>query len=66
MSKVESIERQIEGLMSAELAELREWFVHFDSDAWDRQMEGDAAAGKLDKLAGNALRDHDAGRSTEL
>jgi hypothetical protein len=33
---------------------------------WDRQIEDDVKAGKLDRLAKQALRDHEADRSTEL
>ena len=66
MSNVESIEGQIRELSPAELAALREWFMKFDAQAWDRQFEADAKAGKLDSLAERALRDHAAGRSTKL
>jgi hypothetical protein len=66
MSAVEVIERQIEKLSPEELARLREWFVEFDAAAWDRQLESDIQAGKLDALAERALRTHGAGRSTKL
>ena len=66
MSKVESIENLIQELSAEELARLREWFAEYDAEAWDRQMEADARAGKLDALAERALRDHNAGRSTKL
>jgi len=49
-----------------ELAQFREWFLEFEADAWDRQMEQDAKAGKLDALANKALDDHKAGRTTPL
>ena len=61
MSKVESIEGLIQELSAQELAKLREWFAQYDAEAWDRQMEADAKAGKLDALAERALRDHLAG-----
>ena len=66
MGKVESIENQIQELSPEELAALRDWFAKFDAQAWDRQFEADVKAGKLDALADRALRDHLAGRSTEL
>ena len=66
MGKVESIENLIQELSAEELARLREWFAEYDAEAWDRQMEADARAGKLDALAERALRDHNAGRSTKL
>jgi len=66
MSPVEAIERQIEQLSPEELANLREWFAKFDAAVWDRQLEADVRAGKLDSLAESALRAHASGRSTKL
>jgi hypothetical protein len=37
-----------------------------DADEWDRQIEADIKAGKLDELVERALRDHAAGRTREL
>jgi len=66
MSKVETLERKVSALSVEELAEFRQWFAEFDAAAWDGQIERDARAGKLDKLADEALRDHAAGKSTEF
>jgi hypothetical protein len=66
MSQVEKIESEIAALSSTDLAAFRKWFAEFDASAWDRQFEADVRAGKLDGLAGDALRDHAAGRSNEL
>ena len=66
MSNVENIEDRIKELSPEELTAFREWFIKFDAEAWDRQFEADAKAGKLDSLAERALRDHAAGRSTKL
>ena len=44
----------------------RKWFIAYDSEAWDRQLEQDVLAGKLDALADKALRDHAAGKSTKF
>ena len=44
----------------------RTWFAEFDASAWDRQMEDDVAAGRLDALADEALNDLRAGRCTDL
>jgi len=32
-------------------------FTEFDADAWDKQIESDAAGGKLDKSAGEAFEE---------
>jgi len=66
MSKVEDLERQVKELSPEELAAFREWFIAFDWEVWDRQLEQDVRAGKLDPLAEKALRDHAAGKSTKL
>ncbi len=66
MTKIQRLERESEELTGAELAVFRKWFQEYDSAAWDEQMEQDAAAGKLDKLAETALADHKAGRTKEI
>jgi hypothetical protein len=66
VSKVERIESEIRGLTPEELAELRDWFLAFDWAAWDRQLEDDIRAGKLDALADEALRDHAAGKTKPI
>jgi len=66
MSKIEQIEGAVKELSAEELSAFRAWFSEFDSTAWDRQFEADVKSGKLDALAERALRDHSAGRSTEL
>ena len=63
---IEEIEQAVEALSIEELARFRAWFVEYDWAAWDRQIEGDASAGKLDDLADQARQDHRAGRTTPL
>lgn len=65
MENVKSIEKAVEALPAAELAEFRRWFAEFDSTAWDRQIEQDALNGKLDRLAAEALEDFANGSSRE-
>ena len=66
MSKLKDLEGQVQELSPEELTAFREWFTKFDADIWDRELEADAKAGKLDALAERALREHSAGRSTKL
>lgn len=66
MSRVEQLEKQIAELDPSELKALREWFVRYDAEVWDVQIEADARNGKLSRLAKRAIRDHESGRSTEL
>ena len=64
MSNVEKIEQEVQALSSEELAQFRAWFLEYDWEAWDRQVERDARTGRLDALADKALRDHAAGKTT--
>ena len=66
MSEVEQIENRIKNLSSEELARLRAWFEEFDALAWDRQIESDSAAGKLDHFVEESLAEHKAGKSRLL
>ena len=66
MSRVEGIESQLKQLTAEELRAFRSWFAEFDAVAWDHQIESDAKSGRLDELAERALRDHQAGRATNL
>jgi len=66
MTRTEKAESEIQQMSAEELAAFRAWFAEFDAKEWDRQIERDAQAGRLDALADRALRDHEAGRSTKL
>ena len=66
MSKIESIEQQIEKLSPEELAAFRRWYAVFDAEVWDRRFEADVKAGKLDGLGDEALRAHTSGKSTKI
>lgn len=60
MSTVEAIEAPIQNLAPDELARFRDWFMHFDADAWDERIGSDATTGVLDALAAEALMEHPA------
>jgi len=66
MTSLESIEHAVEQLSPDELAKFRRWFSEFDSGAWDAQIEADAAAGKFDALAEEALAEYRAGKAREI
>ena len=66
MTNIERIEEQIRKLSSQEFAQLRDWILEQDWSSWDKQIETDARAGKLDDLAKEALEDHKAGRTRPL
>ena len=66
MTRVATIEAEIEKLSRSELEELRDWLLEKDWEAWDRQIEADSAAGRLQDLFDKALAAHRAGESTEI
>ncbi len=60
------LETAVTQLPPSELAAFARWFQEYVADAWDRQIEADILAGKLDKAAAEADADFDAGRCTPL
>ncbi len=66
MTTVAEISGAVKRLPKKDLARFRKWFAEYDAAVWDRQLESDANAGKLDALIRQAQRDHRAGRTTAL
>ena len=66
MSRLEELERAVRDLPAEDLRAFREWFFEFDGKLWDRQIERDAAEGRLDPLIEEALAEHRAGRTRPL
>lgn len=66
MSKIEHLQEEVAGLTSAERAAFAEWFEEFQAQEWDKQIEADSLAGRLDALAEKAREDHRAGRTRPL
>ena len=64
--KVQDLETAIEKLSPDELKQFSEWFDEYMADQWDRQIEIDILAGKLD-AHGKVAEEHlKAGRCTPL
>ncbi len=63
---IEDIEREVSQLPSEDLRKFSEWFEEFKADLWDKQIEEDILAGRLDAFAEEALRDLREGRCTDL
>ena len=55
MRTVSEIQEAVLALSDAEFAELRRWLLDEDSERWDRQIEEDVKAGRLDFLRAEAL-----------
>lgn len=66
MTKLEKIEQDIAALSKADLNRLPRWLDEFNADLWDRQIESDAEAGKLDKLILAAKAQAEAGKVRPL
>ena len=63
---VEEIESVVSNLPAEDLARFSKWFEEFMADAWDRQIEGDMRAGRLDAAMKRADEHYAAGRCTPL
>lgn len=65
MSAVQ-LEKAVTELSQEEFRKFRAWFANYDMAQWDKQIERDSAAGKLDRLMEEAMEDYRAGRTTEI
>ena len=63
---VKEIEMAIAQLPPAKVAELAEWFAEFHAQLWDKQVERDLTAGRLDSLLKEAEHDLESGRCETL
>ena len=50
MSKVDELKTEIERLPKEEFTELVKWLSEKDWETWDKEIEADSEAGKLDFL----------------
>jgi len=66
MTQLQVLEQQIAELDYDSFAKLREWFIEFDQKIWDKKIESDSNAGKLDFLINAALAEHQAGETIDL
>ena len=66
MTVLEKIEKEIASLSPADLQKLATWIEEYQAELWDRQIETDVKAGKLDNLAAKARADMAAGKVRPL
>jgi hypothetical protein len=66
LTAVEEIESAILKLSPQDVSKLAEWVLDLDERNWDKQIERDVAAGKLDFLAKEALEELESGDSRML
>lgn len=55
MSKVDELKKEIEKLPREEFSRLAHWLSEKDWERWDREIEADSEAGKLEFLVREAL-----------
>ncbi len=60
------LEAAIIHLPQPDLRAFATWFEEFLADEWDRRLEADIAAGRLDEAGRRADADFEAGRCTPL
>jgi hypothetical protein len=65
-ANLEEIEKAIAELPVDQLARFRAWFEEFEATRFDQKIERDAKAGRLDRLADQALTDFGAGLARKL
>lgn len=63
---ITELEKAVTQLSEEELARFREWFYEYFAEVWDKQIERDAASGRLDKLLEEVDEEYDAGLSKPL
>ena len=63
---VEDLESTISRLSAKDLARFAAWFDQFMEDRWDRQIEEDIKAGRLDAAGRGSDEDFEAGRCSPL
>ncbi len=66
MNQLELLEQHIAALDDDSFSKLRDWFIEFDQARWDKKLEADSNAGKLDFLISAALAEHKAGLTRDL
>ncbi len=66
MSTVAEIKAAISRLSLEERAEVARCLHEWEEDAWDRQMQRDLAAGRLDRLLAKVDADIEAGKLRDL
>jgi len=55
MMSVEELELAVDSLTREEYSRFRSWFLDRDWEKWDREIEEDADAGRLDFLVREAM-----------
>lgn len=63
---LQELEAAVSNLPADELTAFARWFEEYLADAWDRRIEEDIKAGRLDEAGRRADADFEAGRCKPL
>ena len=63
---LDELETAVANLPAEELAAFARWFEEYLADAWDRRIEADIRAGRLDEAGRRADADFEAGQCKPL
>jgi hypothetical protein len=66
MNTVQKLEIAVSQLSASELMQFSAWFEEFVADQWDKKIEADILAGRLDTAGQSADDDFNSGRATPL
>ncbi len=66
MTKVEELEKAIVSLGEDEYSQFRRWFIDRDWEKWDREIEEDFGAGRLDFFFKEAAEAKNSNRLEDL
>ena len=66
MSTVAEIENALQTLPMDDAWKVADWLQQYLDEKWDRQIDADIDAGRLDQLADKAVEDYRAGRVKPL
>jgi hypothetical protein len=63
---ITELEKAVTQLSEKDLNRFREWFDEYFAKVWDKQIERDAASGRLDGLLAEVDEEYNAGLSKPL
>lgn len=66
MAKVDELKSEIERLPPEQFAELARWLSEKDWERWDKEIEADSVAGKVDFLVREVLEEQSKGTIKDL
>jgi len=66
MSNIQELEMAVSQLSAIELQQFSEWFEEFVADQWDKKIEADILAGRLDAVGKRADDEFLAGSASPL